>query len=341
MAGQAGPIITFSAGNLIQRAKTNPPEPMIEGLLNVGDVMLLHGWEESFKSVIVLQLAENLAAGTPFLRTFNVPVPRTVGVVETEIHEVMLGERLAGMFPDGSAPENLKFLSSSGMKDFRKAKDVKGKLDYIAQWVKQEAIEVLLIDTVNDFFREAANPSDEATVGGLFDHLRNMVIKARVLVRHDRKKKGEDQYESNSNELIRGSGEWKEDPEVILYVCRQDRRTHAVYFEVGKLRYGRKPEPMTLWFDAQTFRMTPLPPVIAVLESGPATRKELLDAANERFSLGERKTDEMLSEEKRFLRESQQGHQKVFWIDPERVADAPWGGLLRSPEEGDSSDVAA
>jgi len=182
---------------------------------------------------------------------------------------------------------------------------------------------VLLIDTVNDFFRRDDSPSAEPIVGEFFDNLRNLSLPASVLVRHDRKRR-EHEDSANSNELIRGSAEFKEDPEAILYLKREDRRTNEVTLEVGKLRYGSKPEPLTLWFDAACFRLTPLPPVVAVLETGPKSRREVIEECHGRFGLKGRKVDEMLEGEKPFLKERWEGHQAIFQIDAERCADAPW-----------------
>ena len=57
---------TWTARDLIELAKKSPPKPIIQGLLNEGDILLLHGTEESFKSVFVVQCAEAIATGTPF-----------------------------------------------------------------------------------------------------------------------------------------------------------------------------------------------------------------------------------------------------------------------------------
>ena len=287
---------TTTASELMRLAREKPPEVVIDGFAYVGDVALLHGPEESFKSVLVLQLAETLAAGRPLFDCWEVPTPRTVGIIETEIHPVMLGQRLNGMFPTGDVPARLIFMSEEGVKQIRRAKDIKAKLQVVASWVKEAGVQVLIIDTANDFFRGDDNPSDEADVGTFFDELRNMPLQFRLLVRHDRKHKGDDSMIPHSNELIRGSAEWKEDPELILHIKRQDKRTHEAALEVGKMRYGRKPEPLELWFDVGTFRLTALPPVIAVLRDGPKTRQELLGECQKRFNVSQRMADAMVSD---------------------------------------------
>jgi hypothetical protein len=325
---------TVTAGELMKQARERPPEIVIDGLAYVGDVVLLHGPEESFKSVFILQFAEAVSAGIPLFDRWRVPVARTVGVLETEIHPVMLGQRLIGMFPDGSNPDRLLFMSEEGVKQVRRAKDIKAKLQVVGAWVRDVGVQVLIIDTANDFFRGDDNPSDEANVGTFFDELRNMPLQLRFLVRHDRKHKGDDSFIPHSNELIRGSAEWKEDPELILHIKRQDKRTHEAELDVGKMRYGRKPNPFQLWFDAGTFRLTALPPVIAMLREGPMTRAQLLEAFHRRFGLAQRRADDLIAKEKNYLNEMQRGHQKVFEIDLARAAEAEWAIFMGIPRAG-------
>jgi hypothetical protein len=276
----------------------------------------------------MLQVAESLALGAPLLRSWPVVRPRIVGVIETELHEAMLGDRLANMFRGMTPPEGIRFLGSGAMHQWRRAKTLEAKFRIIRTWIHQEQIDVLLIDTANDFFRGDSNPNDETKVGEFFDEIRNLQIAGCGMVRHDRKQKADVIAFAHTNESIRGSAEWKEDPEAILNLERLDRRTHEVRLEIGKLRYGRKPEPMPLWFDAASFRLIPLPPVIGALETGPKLRQELLADCRERFGLGDRKTDEMLAEQRPFLRERQVGHQREFEIDRELAVEAPWACFL-------------
>jgi len=317
---------TFTVQQLIQYAKENPPEPIVRGLLNKGDILLLHGSEESFKSIFVIQMAECIATQGTLLNVWNVPKARTVGVLETEMHEVMMGDRLSRVFPKGG-PSNLLFLRESALRDWRRL-GMREKCNFVQEWVKDCKIEVLIIDTVNDFFRGDDNPSEERHVGGFFDELRSLNNGCRIIVRHDRKRKPDQDDGLNSNERIRGSAEFKEDPEAIISLERNDRRTHEVTLEVGKLRYGSKPEPMSLWFDARQFRLTPLPPVIAVLYDGDHTRNELIKHCGHRFGVAERTVDEMIAKEKQFLTETQQGHRKAFGINLDTAVNAPWCKLL-------------
>lgn len=318
----------WCASDLISYAREHPPEPIIRGLLNKGDIMLIHGSEESFKSVFILQIAENATKKTALLNYWEVPVARCVGIIETEIHEVMLGERLAKMFPKGDPPKNLLFMPENTMREWRRL-TLPQKFEAIQKWIDQNYIDVLMIDTANDFFRGSQNPSDERNVGQFFDELRNLTVGARIIVRHDRKKSLEGNGDMSSNENIRGSAEWKEDPEVILALERKDRRIHEVSLEVGKLRYGSKPEPFHLWFDAGTFRLTGLPPVIEILSSGDKqSRESVVSQCAKRFGVAERKAADMIGEQAGFLSEEMVGHSKVLGIDIDKAEHAPWWPLL-------------
>jgi AAA domain len=317
---------TWSAQDLIDLAKAKPPEPIIKGLLNVGDIMLLHGTEESFKSITVIQCAESLATGTPFLRYWPVPAPWRVGIIETEMHAAMMGERLTTMFPSGQAPKDIYFMKDDLLKQWRR-EDLDGKFKLIERWIESAQIEVLIIDTANDFFRGEDSASEERVVGQFFDELRRLDLQGRIIVRHDRKRREVDDS-SHSNELIRGSAEWKEDPEAIVYLKRTDKRTHEVHFEVGKLRYGTKPEPSSMWFDSESFRLLPLPPVIAVLELGPKSRQQIVDACK-RFGLSERAVDDQLRDFKGCLDVTQSGHERIFTLNRDKCDAFSWRDVCK------------
>jgi hypothetical protein len=252
-------------------------------------------------------------------------------MIETEIHEAMLGRRLAAMFPDGNPPDNLRFLSANTMKAWRRL-DMRSKFDFINRWIDQQRISLLVIDIATDFFRGEDNPSDERDAGGFFDEIRNMGLQGCVLVRHNRKRRDGDQ-DNHPNEAIRGSAEWKEDPEAIIGLSRVDKRTNKVRLEVGKLRYASKPEPLDLWFDAGTFRLTALPPVIAVLLNEPKTRGQIVEEFRTRFDIQERLADTMINEQILYLVPGQRGHERIWELNRANVGDAPWARFLPATRE--------
>jgi len=321
---------TLTGTDLIQLARQNPPVAIVDGLLMVGDVGLIHGPEETFKTFAVLQIAESLSLGKPLFDNWAVIKRWRVGIIETEIHPAMMGSRLDRMMPLGASPDyfsGVHFFPEPALKRWRRKSSLQGKFDLIAEWIQSNAIEILIIDTANDFFRGRSNPSEETIAGEFFDRLRNLEVQARIIVRHDRKKRDDDGT-GHPNENIRGSAEFKEDPELILHLNRKDKRTNEVILDVGKLRYGSKPEPLRMWFDTSKLRLSPMPPVLVILLEGPHLRQDLLALCEARFNLSQSSTDKMIKDLKPYLEPEQNGHQKKYTIDRGRIEKSEYGKFL-------------
>jgi hypothetical protein len=161
-------------------------------------------------------------------------------------------------------------------------------------------------------------------------------VRSTLLVRHD-VKPSKDAALRSSNQLVRGSNRLVEDASVVIHLRRTDKATNKVSLEVGKLRNGPKPDPIELWFDAGTFRLTPLPPVIALLEDGRLSRQELVEKAEKRFSLKERAVDASRVELTGCLDESQEGHRRILSLNRQFRPDpgsevAKWWNLIKEPE---------
>jgi len=250
------------------------------------------------------------------------------------------------MFPDGAPPGHLVVWDETALKKFRSTRGISNKLKLVTEWASQEALDVLIIDTANDFFRGKDSPNEETAAGGFFDGLRNMGLRVIFIVRHDRKDKGDNYVADSSNENIRGSAEWKEDPETIFHLHRRDKRMGEVNFEVGKMRYGTKPEPLTLWFDADTFRLTPVPPPLVILAAvDQMSREELLGECKRRFDIGKTKVEKLLTDHAPVLTQIKDKHKKIYIINPEGIDEEwPWApalGELIGVRVGDTERSAA
>jgi hypothetical protein len=103
-----------------------------------------------------------------------------------------------------------------------------------------------------------------------------------------------------------------EDASLVIHLKRQDKASHKVRMEVGKLRSSQKPDPIELWFDAQSFRLTPLPPVAALLEQGPLTRDEMLRRGFRHFGLKTRAMDDQRQAMGHYLDDRMDGHKRIF-----------------------------
>src|SRR5690242_19414644 len=134
---------TYATGvdQLILEAKENPAVPIVEKLLNRGDRLLIHGYEETYKSGFAIELAHCIATGEPFLGELDVPKPLRVGIVESDIRNPGLGERLAKMFPDPSKVANIRYLNEAGLKALRASRDFPARIKVIDDFLTGEACE--------------------------------------------------------------------------------------------------------------------------------------------------------------------------------------------------------
>ena len=83
-----------------------------------------------------------------------------------------------------------------------------------------------------------------------------------------------------------------------------------------KYRHGTKPDDLTLWFDSEDFRLIAIHPVIHLLTSGPLSRETLLALLKKRFGVSQRKGDQLIEEQEKFLDRYMEGHQRMLAINP-------------------------
>jgi hypothetical protein len=201
------------------------------------------------------------------------------------------------------------------------------------EWIAEVGAQVAILDTCNPFFRGRESPNDETTVGAFFDLLDALPSPTKLFVRHNKKRRIED-CDFDSAAKIRGSGQFADVPDLLIELSRLDKRTHEARLGVSKFRHGTKPDDLTLWFDNGDFRLITIPPLIQVLRTGMQSRAELISSLERRFGIGQRKADEMISEQRLFLMERMDGHRKVFEIDWSAACEAKWFAWIERPREG-------
>lgn len=318
--------------DLIWRAKVSPPKPVIADLLHEKEIAGLHGAPEVFKTIFTLQLAESLATGKPFLGVWQVPKPRRVYFLETEMSEAALGNRLGKMYADETPPKGIYFANETQLKQFRRATDLAQKFSLLCEWLRESKPDVLILDTANPFFRGKESPNDETTAGAFFDLLADLPTKTKLFVRHNHKPRIDDSS-GDAATKIRGSGQFGDVPDLLLELRRPDKRTNEAILSVSKYRHGCKPDDLTLWLDAGTLQLVSVPPVIHLLQSRPLTRRQLLAALDARFGIKQRKADELVREQRPYVVERMGGHERLFELDLEGAKEADWYPRLETRPE--------
>jgi hypothetical protein len=310
---------------------------IIQGLWQEGGIFIVHSLEEEFKSIFSYQVSDAIASAAPLLRVWKVPRLRRVGILETEMDDLETGNRLRKMYPRENYPDGLVVSEESLIKEFRRRQTLGEKFDCIEKWMKTYDIEILVWDTINSILA-VGEPNSEVGVSKFFDKLALLPHKGALLIRHDCKPSKENESR-NSNQRVRGSNRLVEDASLVIHLHRQDKAKNKVCLTVGKLRNGRKPDPMQLWFDVEPFQLTMLPPVAAMLETGAKTRAQLIQAGEARFGLKVRCIDQGISELRagNLVLDSMIGHKSVLRLNPRAVPDvnseaAKWWSVLKGPE---------
>lgn len=310
---------------LIEQSRKNPVHWIIPGVLLEGGVHVLHGREETFKTMLTLQMHETLAMGGTFLTQAVVGGLHT-GIVELETKPNLFGHRLDKFFrgevpPIEVLPEDLRRAVLNG----RKAKD---RIEIIGNWAEELDLAVVSIDSAVKLFPVNCDLSKPEQASEVFNQLQR--LPTLWMLAHDRKGQAGDDRAVGNDEIV-GSGRFAQDPDVIHQMVRPDARAPKVTFNWGKVRDGEKRHPLDLWFDKTDFRLYPIHPYIHLLRGGPKTEAEIVAEAENRYGWKERRAREYIAsllklrdeERSPAIIQTLEGHQKLLTLKREpSTADA-------------------
>lgn len=190
-------------------------EPVItDGILAMGEKMLLVGPSESGKSYMLLQLALELATGGSFFGRSIVRPFKTM-LIQSEVMEGEYQARVRKMAPSFLDLDDkmLGFLTTESMK----LNDGEG-LEAMREIVSAVKPDVLMLDPLRAFIRGDENGSD---VGEDFFEAVRLLQEAvhpfcLIMAHHVRKPSGDWNVESEGKYEARGSGIWTDRPSTVL-----------------------------------------------------------------------------------------------------------------------------
>lgn len=318
-----------SVSELIELSRQHPMRWLVPGLVLENGVHVLHGSEESFKTMLTLQLHEALTTGGQILLRQSVAGLRT-GIAELESKNQIFSHRLRKFFPNGAPdirvlPESLrrKLLGGSLPKD---------RIAIIADWAESEKLEFISIDSAVKLFPVGCDLSKADIASEVFNQLQR--LPTVWIIAHDRKQQPGITSRVGNAEIV-GSGRFAQDPDVIHQMTRNDGRAPVVVFSWGKMREGEKFDDITLYFDRVDYRLYPLHPYLHLLTEGPMLGPEMITQAERRFGWKERRAREYLSTfpsvvdttGSQCVEERMEGHNKQY-----RLVGTP-ASLLSDPTE--------
>ena len=322
--------------DLIEQAKQNPPKWHIPDILLEDGVHVLHGHEETFKTILTVQLHEALSKGGRFMLR-DVPGGLITGIAELEMKNRQFGHRLAKFFP--ASPPDIRVLPDSERCRLLAASAAKNRIGVIAEWAVREGLQFVSIDSAVKLFPPGCDLNKADLASDVFSQLQK--LPTVWIIAHDRKVLPGYEGKSGNAEIV-GSGRFAQDPDVIHQMVRDDKRAPMAVFHWGKMRDGEKHDPMQLFFDKFDYRLYPLHPFLHLLEQKAMLGSELVTEAERRYGWKERRAREHLAtlptlldaSGKPCVTETMEGHSKVYELKSRAVAVQGTGldDLERVPE---------
>ena len=305
----------YTVKELIELTKKRPLKWIVPEIVLEDAVIVFHGAEESFKTMLTLQLHEALALGTRFIGR-KVQGRYNTGIAQLEMKQRQFGHRLVKFFPH-SMPE-IKVLPEMFRESILSAKTPKDRVEILGDWAEAEQLQFISIDSSSKLFPAGYSPNEQDCASDVFNQLQR--LPTTWILAHDRKPfKG---LQIGNDEIV-GSGRFKQDPDIVHQMVRKDARAPVAEFYWGKMRAGIKPEPVKLFFDAVDYRMYPFHPYLHLLEQKAMLGTDLVAEAEARYGWKERRAREYLDSLKELIAapgksmvaQSFRGHAKVFEIN--------------------------
>lgn len=300
-----------TVADLISWGEQHPIEWYVPDIILEEGVHVLHGLEESYKTMLMLQLHEALACGGEFLLR-KVQGGLKTGIAELEMKSRPFSRRLKNFWPNNPPniavlPEGLRLKVLSGKQPVERVK-------VIADWAQNESLQFLSIDSLSKLFPPGHDISRQDLASEVFNQLQR--LPTVLILAHNRKPSHDPKASANpGNAEIAGSGRMSQDPDAVFQMTRQDKRMPMAEFSWGKVREGDKSDPLPLYFDKVNFRLYPIHPFLHLL---PRTQTDLVIEAERRYGWKKRTVDEHVAKLKDLrqadgscaVREEQAGHTK-------------------------------
>jgi hypothetical protein len=307
-----------TVAELIEQSKRNPLRWLIPDTLLEDGTHLLHGSEETFKTMLTIQLHEALTLGGHFLGR-PVEGGLVTGIAELEMKPRIFGHRLLKFFGD-SAP-SIKVLSQEQRRKVLAGRTPIERIGTIADWAEEEGLQFLSIDSAAKLSPPGWDISRQDLASEIFNQIQR--LPTSWILAHDRKLlPGIGGKVQVGNQETAGSGRYAQDPDVIHQMVRPDARAPKTVFHWGKSREGEKPEPMELYFDRVAYRLFPVHPFLHLLSEAPVLEAEIVAEAERRYGWKERNAREYIAtllklqyeDGKPIVTEQMQGHSKALLL---------------------------
>lgn len=230
-----------------------PPDPQffhVWPLLPRQGKLFIGAEAKSLKSMLALNMAYELAEGLPVLGCFKTSGEKRVLVIEQEIGQQRLQERLRKIHSQRGGvkvSDNLWVVS----KDLGARLDTQEGLSIIRGHIEQAAPHVIVFDPLRKFHTQDEDSSTQmGALMRVIDGLHEQYDIATIIVHHHGKPREDRQRNSPVN--LRGSSVLYDEGDSYVTVTRPDWRNHDLIQLSFVLRSAEDPHPMRLQLDPAT-----------------------------------------------------------------------------------------
>ena len=221
---------------VIEWTKLHPLRWFMPNLIIQEGVHILHGQEESFKTMLMLELHEALTNGGQFLAWATDGGLRT-GIAELEMKMPMSGSRFRNFWSTGDVPD-ICFLPESERRKVLSGRNASDRIKVIVEWATRKELDFVSIDSLAKLFPPGNDPSRQDLASDVFSHIQ--LLPTTLILAHDRKPQDSKGAASAGNAEIVGSGRMAQEPDVIHQISRGDKWAPSAVLTCGKMREGTR-----------------------------------------------------------------------------------------------------
>jgi len=158
------------------------PLPLITNLLNQGELAILTGQFDSFKSTLVLEMARSVVSGESFLGHFPMQSTGPVLIFQKEIHPAFYDERLTNLHLPVEIGQNM-FVC---YQDIRFSRQMMEKLETA---IRMSGLRLVVFDPLTNFWQHGLEENNNVAVAQTLAPLLQLRSTgcSFVLVHHDTK----------------------------------------------------------------------------------------------------------------------------------------------------------
>jgi hypothetical protein len=304
--------------------KDEPEQPIMEGIFDAGDRVAIVGQSKARKSFYALQLAVNVATGTPFLGVITVKqrVILLNGEIKAGAYKKRLRRMISTLGVDAATLDGLVVLNTS--------EDTEPpSFDKVLSLAKKHGAQVVLIDPA---YLLLGDEIEQKAVKETITAMKQFSAEGITLVMVFHAAKGR-AGDKQVIDRISGSGIYARDTSTMLSLC--EHATEADHVVLATICRNHPPcDPVTIRFNDGAFEVTGVAPIEKTSKTKPkrtftqdeiqgcfstleTSYRDSVDAVTCGLGVGVSKAKEIIRDAAKagILKSRVEGRSTLYWVD--------------------------